>query len=530
MRIRAEDRYNHRPVLLVMPASASSDPCPPARQAARRELVVAAAMVVAAVLARSAVFLLWEHASFDSDQAVTGLMAKHLSEGRAFPLFFYGQNYMLAVQAWIAAPMFLLLGPSVFALKLPLLLVNIATALVLLHVLRRDAGLRPAFAMAAAAFFVIAPPGTAAQLLSALGVSVEPFLYVLLIWLLRDRPVWQGLVLGAGFLHREFTAYGLVALAGVAALDRSLFTRARLIRFATAVVSAVAVWAAVWAIRPYSSGAGPGTTPLDVAGAANNIRGLLDRLCLEPRLIAGGFRSLLGSFFGLPLGLTPADLSGFLVNTRQRQGLPWAWPVFGAACLAGIARVGVLTRRRGFLVSMRETGAAVYLFLVGVLAAVAYTVGRCGDLEVETVRYMLLAVLAPIGLAAAWLRLEPVAGVRRGVLVAIAIWSAASAAGHARLASEYVWHTPPAYRRALTDYLVAHRIRLVRTDYWTGYQVAFLSQERVVADTDGVWRVLQYHKWAQERPNATYYVGRGPCANHGAEAVPNVYWVCDPPE
>jgi hypothetical protein len=513
-----------------MSPSARSAADLPAGPAPRRELVAAAAIVVAAVLLRSAVFLCWEQASFDSDQAVTGLMAKHLSEGRAFPLFYYGQNYMLAVQAWMAAPVFVLLGPTVFALKLPLVLLNVVTALLLLHVLTDDVGLRPAFASAAAAFFAVAPPGTAAQLVSALGVSVEPFLYVLLIWLLRDRPVWQGLVLGGGFLHREFTAYGFVAVVVVAALDRSLFTRARAARIALALAVAAAVWAGIWAIRPYSSGAGPGTTPADVVGAANNVRGLLDRVCGEPRLIAGGFRSLLGSFQGLVVGMTPAALSGFLVNTQQRQGAPWAWPVFAAVCAAGMARLAWLVRRRGFLVSMRETGAAVYLVLVGALAAAAYTIGRCGDLEVETIRYMLLSLLAPVGLAAAWLRLEPRAGVRCGVLVAVAIWSAASITGHARLVDEYVRHTPPAYRRALADYLVATRVRLVRTDYWTGYQVAFLSRERVVADTDGVCRVLQYHRWAVERPQATYYVGRGPCANRGVEAVPGVYWVCDPPE
>jgi hypothetical protein len=63
--------------------------------------------------------------------------------------------------------------------------------------------------------------------MSALGASVEPFLYVLLIWILRERPLWQGLVLGMGFLHREFTVYGFMAFLVVAALDRSLFTRAR---------------------------------------------------------------------------------------------------------------------------------------------------------------------------------------------------------------------------------------------------------------------------------------------------------------
>ena len=161
-------------------------------------------------------------------------------------------------------------------------------------------------------------------------------------------------------------------------------------------------------------------------------------------------------------------------------------------------RVAWLVSRRGVADSMGLVGAAVYLFLVGALTAAAYNVGRCGDLHVLTVRYMLLAILAPIGLAAAWLRLEPRRSLRVALMLALGAWAAASLIGHARLADEYLRRTPPAHARALADYLVGHRIRFVRTDYWTGYRVAFLSQERVVTDTDGVWRVLQYH-----------HVGRG---------------------
>ena len=61
------------------------------------------AIVVALVVLRALVYLLFEQVAFDSDQAINGLMAKHLSQGRAFPLFFYGQTYMLAVEAWVAA-------------------------------------------------------------------------------------------------------------------------------------------------------------------------------------------------------------------------------------------------------------------------------------------------------------------------------------------------------------------------------------------------------------------------------------------
>ena len=90
------------------------------------ERAIVMAIVVLVILARSAIFVFWEQAHFDSDQAVIGLMAKHLSEGRAFPMFIYGGNYILAVEAWLAAPVFLVAGVSVAALKTPLLAVNIA--------------------------------------------------------------------------------------------------------------------------------------------------------------------------------------------------------------------------------------------------------------------------------------------------------------------------------------------------------------------------------------------------------------------
>ena len=486
--------------------------------------------VVAAVVARAFVFVWWEQASFDSDQAVTGLMAKHLSEGRAFPLFFYGQNYLLAVQAWMAAPVFLALGPTVLALKLPLLALNIGTALLLVRVLERDTGLRPALAALAASFFVIAPPGTSGQLMSALGVSVEPFLYVLLIWVLRDRPIWQGVVLGLGFLHREFTAYGFAALLIVEACDRRLFTRRRVASAGLALAAAAGMLAVVWLIRPYSSGAGPGTTPADVAGAANNLSGILDRVCGEPGLVARGLLTLVGSYLGLPLGLTPVDVSDFMVNTRMRQGAPWLWPIFGVGCLAGLWRLSWLVRRRDAAVQSGALAFPGYLFMVGVIAALAYDVGRCGDLHVLTVRYVLLAILAPVGLSAAWLRVEPARSVRRGLVIAVSAWALLSTVGHVRLVDEYVRRRPPAYRRELADYLVAHHVHLARGDYWTGYHVSFLAQERVVFATDGVWRVLQYQHRVDAQPRSTYLVSRHPCPSEGAEAVANVYWVCDPPE
>ena len=80
-----------------------------------RERLVVAALAAALVLLRAWVFIWWEQSHFDADQAVVGLMAKHLIEGRAFPLFFYGQQYLLGVESWLVAPFFLIGGVSIVA-------------------------------------------------------------------------------------------------------------------------------------------------------------------------------------------------------------------------------------------------------------------------------------------------------------------------------------------------------------------------------------------------------------------------------
>jgi hypothetical protein len=58
----------------------------------------------------------------DGDECILGLMAKHIAEGRDFPIFFYGQRYGLAiVEAPLAALNFLILGVGAVPLKLAML-------------------------------------------------------------------------------------------------------------------------------------------------------------------------------------------------------------------------------------------------------------------------------------------------------------------------------------------------------------------------------------------------------------------------
>jgi hypothetical protein len=80
----------------------------------RRERAVALVVAALLVLFRSLPF---EQIQFDSDQAIFGLMAKHVSEGRALPLFMYGQPYLLAVDSWLAAPWFIVAPPGLATLS-----------------------------------------------------------------------------------------------------------------------------------------------------------------------------------------------------------------------------------------------------------------------------------------------------------------------------------------------------------------------------------------------------------------------------
>jgi hypothetical protein len=59
----------------------------------------------------------------DSDEAVVALMAKHISEGKSLPVFFYGQHYGLSlIEAATGALFFQLFGTSTISLKAAMLL------------------------------------------------------------------------------------------------------------------------------------------------------------------------------------------------------------------------------------------------------------------------------------------------------------------------------------------------------------------------------------------------------------------------
>lgn len=55
---------------------------------------------------------------FDADEAVVGIMAQRILQGHSWPIFYAGQGYLGAVEAWGAALVFLILGEEPGSLRL----------------------------------------------------------------------------------------------------------------------------------------------------------------------------------------------------------------------------------------------------------------------------------------------------------------------------------------------------------------------------------------------------------------------------
>jgi hypothetical protein len=505
----------------------------PVRDSAARERWIAAIAVAAVVLWRSGVFLWWEQSSFDADQAITGLMAKHISEGRAFPVFWYGQNYMLAVEAWLAAPVFLLFGPSVLALKLPLLIINLAIALLLLRTLEREVGLRPRLAMVPTLFFALPAPHTAALILDANGGNVEPFLYVLLIWLTRARPAWCGAIFALGFMQREFALYGFAALLAMTAFDRSLFTRAGLRRTAIMFSAAAATWFLVQFLKQYSSAAGPGTSVSDLYIARSNVSELASRICFDLGALPAGVWRLVTEHWPLLFGTSDFALGIFGIESAAHQGLPWSSPVLAATMLLavfGIVRGSVRQWRKRRIAphtaldaTAPSTRFCVYLILVAAFSAAGYIAGRCGQLNYFVMRYEMLSILGAVGLGGWFLAVEPSRPLRRAWILLACATVAVSALGHARLWREYTTRPPTSAKQMIIRHLEAQGVRYASSDYWIAYYITFLTDERIIVSSEDLTRIAEHDRLVDAHRAESIRILRRPCEG-GRQVIPGVYF------
>ena len=76
-------------------------------------------------------YLISNGVTLDADEAVVGLMAKHIAEGEEIPVFYYGQHYMGSLEAILASFSFQIFGVSNFTLKI----IPYTTSLILIIVM-----------------------------------------------------------------------------------------------------------------------------------------------------------------------------------------------------------------------------------------------------------------------------------------------------------------------------------------------------------------------------------------------------------
>ena len=477
------------------------------------------AILLLVVLGRSALFIVFPESYFDADQAVFGLMAKHLAELRAFPVFMYGQSYILGVEAWMAAPLFALAGASATALKLPLLALNGVIAWLLFRTFEREMHLGPLTAAIATLPFALPSVALAAVYVEPSGGNVEPYLYVLLIWLLRDRPIWCGLVFGLGFLQREFTIYGLAALLCVELLDRTILTRRGLLRRAAMLGVAALVWVAVQGLHRVSSGSGPGTSIAQLFGAPNNILELANRVCVSPATIVQGARRIVSVHWPELLGTAHYPLSAFSIESTVTQGAAWSSWLPGSLVLLSIAGIVVRLGRRPPWI---PPCFAVYLVLVGVFSTAGYVLGRCGEVSFYAMRYELLSILAIVGLIGWFLSVHPPRVLTIAWAVAFTGWMAILAVPHVRLAAEYATNPPVPAKRQLIRVLETRGVRYGTADYWLAYYIDFMTGERMIFAADEPQRITTYNAIVAAHRDEAVRLSRKSCVG-GTLLIPGVY-------
>ena len=128
---------------------------------------------------------------FNSDESIVGLMTDDILRHGAHPVFFYGQNYMGALQAYLAVPFFLLLGATPFALQVTATIETILFILILYlftrEVFSREVALVTLLLLAAGPFSALG-----AELHIGAGEHDTLLLGALILWLVTLRLRGRG--------------------------------------------------------------------------------------------------------------------------------------------------------------------------------------------------------------------------------------------------------------------------------------------------------------------------------------------------
>ncbi len=185
---------------------------------------------------------------FNSDEAIVGLMARHILGGQ-WPIFFYGQAYMGSLDAMLVALGFRLLGEQVIVIRAMQILLASGT-IVTTMMLRPACSTRALAPVVAGMLVALAPVNVTLYTTVSLGGYGEALLLGNLILLLAldagkvSSPWWRfllwGVVAGLGFWAFGLTlVYSLPAAALLTAIALGWPRRHALIRVGWALLGII---------------------------------------------------------------------------------------------------------------------------------------------------------------------------------------------------------------------------------------------------------------------------------------------------
>jgi 4-amino-4-deoxy-L-arabinose transferase-like glycosyltransferase len=406
---------------------------------------------------------------FDSDEAVPGLMARHLLHGE-WSTFYWGQAYGGTAEVALVSVLFWIVGSGVLALRLvPIALYGLGTLLVW-RLARRTIG-EPG-ATVAAILFWISPAYLVFRstreygyqgVLVVLGIAILLFTLRLAEAPTRQNAAGLGLAVGlAWWTSIQSVLLALPALVWLACRQRRVWRLSWLIGLA-AFVGAFP-WLA-WNLR--------------------NHWGSLHVSSTEPSM---NYAFRLGGFFadGLPMSL------GFRVPFLQ-DWLPSPTAGKIGFVVVGAALAAILLRRFRSL----ELVAAVVLPYPFLYALSSFTANRLEP------RYLLL--LAPL-LA---LLLGELLADLRAATVGLVIAATLSLVALVRVADNAAVVAAPPRLGPLLHTLEREHVTRAWADYWIAFRVTFLTHERIIVAPTYGDRYPHYRQLVEDSsPSAWIFVAR----------------------
>lgn len=157
--------------------------------------------------------------TFHSDEAIVGLMARHINQGQPIPTFFYGQPYMGSLDALLVAASFRLFGETVTAIRIPqivLYLIFLSTSMLLAYRLAGQrimilSGLLLTFGSAVLTLYTTISLGGYGELLLLGNIAL------LLSWEIgRGRGNWQRWALLGAVIGLGWWTHGLILIYALA--------------------------------------------------------------------------------------------------------------------------------------------------------------------------------------------------------------------------------------------------------------------------------------------------------------------------